>query len=76
MWARSLAYKGSLAVTRIPIRWSALIAGIRGESAVFKNGKQYLDSLGGMAGVQNEGSYEEGYFLLREAFVNPKAGEA
>ena len=41
-----------------------------------KNGKQYLDSLGGMAGVQNEGSYEEGYFLLREAFVNPKAGEA
>ena len=41
-----------------------------------KNGKQYLDSLGGMAGVQNEGSYEEGYFLLREAFVNPKTGEA
>ena len=41
-----------------------------------KNGKQYLDSLGGMAGVQDEGSYEEGYFLLREAFVNPKTGEA
>lgn len=41
-----------------------------------KNGKQYLDSLGGMAGVQNEGSYEEGDFLLREAFVNPKEGEA
>ncbi len=40
-----------------------------------KNGKQYLDSLGGMANVQDEGSYEEGYFLLQESFVNPKTGE-
>ena len=37
-----------------------------------KNGKQYLDSLGGMASVLDEGSYEEGYFLLQESFVNPK----
>lgn len=40
-----------------------------------KNGKQYLDSLGGMASVQDEGSYEEGYFLLQESFVNPKTGK-
>ena len=38
-----------------------------------KNGAQYLDSLGGMAGARKEGSYEEGYFLLPEFFINPKA---
>jgi len=38
-----------------------------------KNGKQYLDSLGGMAGVSDEGSYEKGYFLLQESFVGRKA---
>ena len=37
-----------------------------------KNGKQYLDSLGGMAEVSSEGSYGEGYFFLRESFLNPK----
>lgn len=37
-----------------------------------KNGEQYLDSLGGMAGARQEGSYEEGYFLFQESFVNPK----
>ncbi len=36
-----------------------------------KNGKQYLDSLGGMAEVSSEGSYGEGYFFLRESFLNP-----
>ena len=40
-----------------------------------KNGEQYLDSLGGMAGASEEGSYEEGYFLLPESFVNPEAGK-
>ena len=40
-----------------------------------KNGEQYLDSLGGMAGARKEGSYEEGYFLLPESFVNPKVME-
>lgn len=38
-----------------------------------KNGEQYLDSLGGMVGASKEGSYEEGYFLLSESFVNPPA---
>lgn len=38
-----------------------------------KNGEQYLDSLGGMAGARQEGCYEEGYFLFQESFVNPKA---
>ena len=37
-----------------------------------KNGKQYLDSLGGMAEVCSEGSYGEGYFFLRKSFLNPK----
>ena len=37
-----------------------------------KNGQQYLDSLGGKAGVKEEGSYEKGYFLLEESFVNLK----
>lgn len=37
-----------------------------------KNGEQYLDSLGGMAGARQEGSYEEGYFLFQESFVNPR----
>ena len=37
-----------------------------------KNGEQYLDSLGGMAGARQEGSYEEGYFLFQESFVTPK----
>ncbi|MCI9491387.1 MAG: hypothetical protein HFG97_15610 [Dorea sp.] len=35
-----------------------------------KNGEQYLDSLGGMAGARREGSYKEGYFLIHESFVN------
>ena len=35
-----------------------------------KNGEQYLDSLGGMAGARREGSYKEGYFLIYESFVN------
>lgn len=37
-----------------------------------KNGEQYLDSLGGMAGARQEGSYEKGYFLFQESFVNPR----
>ena len=37
-----------------------------------KNGEQYLDSLGGMAGASREGSYEKGYFLLPESLINPK----
>ena len=40
-----------------------------------KNGEQYLDSLGGMAGARQEGSYEEGYFLFQESFVNPKTAK-
>ncbi len=40
-----------------------------------KNGKQYLDSLGGMAEVSSEGSYKEGYFLLPESFLNPKTSK-
>lgn len=34
-----------------------------------KNGKQYLDSLGGMATINNEGSYEKGMFLLPVEFL-------
>lgn len=37
-----------------------------------KNGKQYLDSLGGMATVNNEGSYRRGTFLLPIEFFNPQ----
>ena len=40
-----------------------------------KNGKQYLDSLGGMAEISSEGSYKEGYFFLRESFLNPKTSK-
>ena len=38
-----------------------------------KNGKQYLDSLGGMATVNNEGSYRRGTFLLPIEFFNQRA---
>ena len=37
-----------------------------------KNGKQYLDSLGGMATVNNEGSYKRGTFLLPTEFFNQR----
>ena len=40
-----------------------------------KNGEQYLDSLGGMAGARQEGSYEKGYFLFQESSVNPKTAK-
>ena len=38
-----------------------------------KNGKQYLDSLGGMATVNNEGRYRRGTFLLPIEFFNQRA---
>ena len=37
-----------------------------------KGNKQYLDSLGGMATVNNEGSYRRGTFLLPIEFFNPQ----
>ena len=40
-----------------------------------KNGKQYLDSLGGMATVNNEGSYRKGTSLLPIEFFNQKTEE-